>query len=132
MMEDVLDPLRHPAHDLGREILDDLTQHGLGDDDLADHVDDAVDLVELHPDGGGGGRRDRSAGLLGGLRGRDDRDARRPGLSGDRRRIGHGSRSQLGRQLGYQRGRARELDGERMQRHVGARAARSRLAASPV
>ena len=53
-MDHLIERLRQPAAGVFRELLDDLAQHGLRDDQFADHVDDAVDLFELDAGGGRG------------------------------------------------------------------------------
>ncbi len=57
----LLEHLRQPPRYVLRQALHDLPEHRLGDDELAHHVDDTVDLLELDARGGGGGLGGRRA-----------------------------------------------------------------------
>ena len=53
VMDDFVENLRQPAARRFRQVVHDLSEHGLRDHQFADHVDDAVDLLELDPGRGG-------------------------------------------------------------------------------
>ena len=56
VMNDLVENLHQPAADVFRKAVHDLPEHRLGDDQFADHVDDAVDLFELDARRGRAGR----------------------------------------------------------------------------
>ena len=54
VMDDFVERLQQPATDVFGKLLHDLPEHRLRDDEFADHVDDAVDLLEFDARGGCG------------------------------------------------------------------------------